>query len=68
VASVHEVISRRFRRFVEEHAETGDVDLTPYSPAAISHKRRRELPSNHCGISSAVDCPLIFSQLPVSRW
>jgi excinuclease ABC subunit C len=36
VASVHEVISRRFRRFVEEHAETGDVDLTPYSPAAIS--------------------------------
>ena len=36
VASVHEVISRRFRRFVEEHAETGDVDLTPYSPAADS--------------------------------
>ena len=39
VASIHEVISRRFRRFVEEHAETGDVDLTPYSPAANSGGR-----------------------------
>jgi excinuclease ABC subunit C len=29
VASIHEVISRRFRRYVEERIETGDLDDSP---------------------------------------
>jgi excinuclease ABC subunit C len=33
VASIHEVISRRFRRYVEERAETGEVEgATGYDP------------------------------------
>jgi excinuclease ABC subunit C len=32
VASIEEVIGRRFRRFVEERAETGDVDLGQAGP------------------------------------
>jgi excinuclease ABC subunit C len=34
VASIEEVIGRRFRRFVEERAETGDVDLGQAGPVA----------------------------------